>query len=271
MVAQRQERRDARGETGPTRNMASSQIACVNFLLPLVEIEGALTAFLRAIDEDVREVVTIEHEGNRSPVEFEWIGASGPLEGDAAPTRGANTTSVDAFMVAETARGRKAYLVEWKHVEEYPARNNYLGAGSSGETRLRRYAARYSAESSSFNGVAPIDELLYEPFYQLMRQRLLADRMAMERELDISEARVIAVVPEHNTAYRNRLTSPSLAQRFPELESVSDVFRATLKRPYEAYAIVCPSLLVDAIEGECGAAAADWTRYQRGRYGWRSE
>ena len=41
----------------PTRNMASSQIACVNFLLPLARIPGALTAALRAIDGDVVEIV----------------------------------------------------------------------------------------------------------------------------------------------------------------------------------------------------------------------
>ena len=35
---------------GPTRNMASSQVACVNFLLPLAGIPGALTAALRALD-----------------------------------------------------------------------------------------------------------------------------------------------------------------------------------------------------------------------------
>ena len=251
--------------------MASSQIACVNFLLPLVEIQGALAAFLRAIDEDVREIVTIEHQGNTSPVEFEWIGTSGPLEKDAPPTRGANTTSVDAFMVSETGQGRKAYLLEWKHVEGYPTRNNYLGSGSQGKTRLGRYSDPYNAESSSFNGIAPIEELLYEPFYQLMLQRLLADRMVMDRELGVSEARVIAVVPEPNTAYRNRMTSPPLAQRFPNLKSVSDVFRATLKQPDEAYAIICPSLLVEAIERGCGKAVTDWTAYQRQRYGWRIE
>ena len=32
---------------GPTRNMASSQVACVNFLLPLVSIPGALLTALR--------------------------------------------------------------------------------------------------------------------------------------------------------------------------------------------------------------------------------
>ena len=38
------------GSDGPTRNMVSSQIACVNFLLPLADIPGAVAAAVRAID-----------------------------------------------------------------------------------------------------------------------------------------------------------------------------------------------------------------------------
>ena len=54
---------DASDGKRPTRNMASSQIACVNFLLPLIDIPGALTAVLQAIDDDVTSVVDIEHQG----------------------------------------------------------------------------------------------------------------------------------------------------------------------------------------------------------------
>lgn len=257
---------DAKGGTGPTRNMASSQVACVNFMLPLREINGALVAMLRAIDGDVLKVVDIEHKGNVSPVEFEWIGCGGPLEHGAAPTRGANTTSVDAFMVADTANGRRAYLLEWKYVEEY-RKDVDLGNGRSGETRLRRYMDLYDEEDSAFNGSVPITYLLYEPFYQLMRQRLLADRIVRDRELDVSDAKVIAVVPEGNRAYRERITSPPLAEKFPSLKTVSDVFRSTLKRPDDDYATLCPSLLVDAVERECGSRTADWVKYQRDRYG----
>ena len=149
-------------------------------------------------------------------------------------------------------------------------KNNYLGNGSRGETRFRRYSSMYSSESSSFNGVAPIEELLYEPFYQLMRQRLLADRMVNDSELGVKDAKVIAVVPQENKAYRHHLTSPELAQRFPDHKSVSELFRATLKEPQQAYSIICPSLLVAAVERECGNAVADWTNYQRRRYGWQT-
>lgn len=41
----------------PTRNMASSQVACVNFLLPLAGISGALLSVLQALDPDVQEAV----------------------------------------------------------------------------------------------------------------------------------------------------------------------------------------------------------------------
>ena len=257
---------DTRGGDGPTRNMASSQIACVNFLLPLTGIEDGLAAILRTIDSDVKSIVPIEHEASISPVEFEWIGLGGPLERGAAPTRGANTTSVDAFAVAETDTGRRAYLMEWKYVETY-GNGVYLGNGKSGETRRRQYSDRYNSESSSFNGSAPMDELLYEPFYQLMRQRLLADRMVAEGELGVTDAKVIAVVPEGNTAYRGRITSPPLAERYLNLKTVSDVFRATLKQPDDAYKVVSPSTLVAAVERECGDVVSEWVKYQRERYG----
>ena len=82
---------------GPTRNMVSSQIACVNFLLPLAGVPGALLAVIRAIDTDVTGVLNITTERNSSPVEFEWTGLGGSLEGTG--TRGANATSIDAFLV----------------------------------------------------------------------------------------------------------------------------------------------------------------------------
>ena len=261
---------DEPGEDGPTRNMASSQIACINFLIPLIGIEGALAAVLRAIDDDVQDVILIEHEENTwdpSPVELEWIGVGKPLEKDAKAIRGALTTSIDAFMVAETTTSLRAYLMEWKYVEEYEEDNGARLRKS--KTPMNRYSALYNAESSSFHGdgIAPMDELLYEPFYQLMRQRLLADRMVDKGELEVTDAKVIAVVPEGNTAYRNRITSPPLEKRFPNYKTVSDVFRATLKRPDDAYSIVCPSTLVAAVERECGDAAAEWVSYQRERYG----
>ena len=91
---------------GPTRNMASSQVACVNFLLPLARIPGALLSALGVIDDDVHAIVDIHHEGNTSPVEFEWIGLDRSLEG--GRTRGAqNTSDVSAVGQAVSSPGNR--------------------------------------------------------------------------------------------------------------------------------------------------------------------
>ena len=255
---------DASDGKRPTRNMASSQIACVNFLLPLVDIPGALTAVLQAIDEDVTGVVEIVHEGTSSPVELEWIGLDHALEGPSVKTRGANSTSIDAFMVAETPVGRRAYLMEWKYVEEY--RTEDKGQGRSGETRRSRYAHLY-ADSLSFNGKVPFDAWLFEPFYQILRLRLLADRMVRNGELGVSEAKVVVVAPEGNQAYRERVTSPWFAREFPNA-TVSDLLHGALIHPAGAYVSISQSVLANAVSTETGAATFEWAGYHRARYGW---
>ena len=244
---------DVRGKEGPTRSMVSSQVACVNFLLPIAGIPGALEAVVNAIDDDVTGIAEIRHEGRTSPVEFEWIGLSPSLEG--GTSRGANNTSVGAFLIAETEAGRRAYLMEWKYAEEYGCIDE--GKGSPGQRRRRRYSERYSSDTSAFiSGEVRMEELLYDPFYQLMRLRLLADRMVANRELDITNAKVVVVVPNDNSYYRGRITSPALAKRFPGLQTVSDVMRATLKKPDSTFATVCPSVLTDAVERKCASESA---------------
>ena len=264
---------DARSD-GPTRNMASSQVACVNFLLPLAVIPGALLSVLRSLDDDVVKVINIDHEGCASSVEFEWIGLGRSLEG--GRTRGSQNTSIDAFLVAATkAGGRRAYLLEWKYVEQYlSTRPDFKGSGTAGATRRQRYAERYQASSSSFSpDTAPfLDDFLYEPFYQIMRQRLLADRMVQKRELGVDEAKVVVVVPEENWAYRvvsdgNAITSPLLAQRFPQLNTVDAVMRASLKGPDSQFDMVAPSTLLDSLSRSLPRETSEWASYWSDRYG----
>lgn len=250
-------------------NMASSQVACVNFLLPLASIEGALATVVRAIDDDVDDIIPISCKGTFSPVEFEWIGREYSLEGKT--TRGAYTTSVDAFMTASTNIGRRAYLIEWKYKEQcLSTRPKYRGEGYRHAKQLKGYADLYS---SSFDASIPMTELLYDPFDQIMRNRLLADRMVSKGELGVSDAKVVVVVPEENVAYRTvawgkKTTSPPLAERFRDLKTVDEVMQATLKNPDAAFKMVTPTELREAVESECGDAVSDWAEYIRERYGW---
>ena len=118
-----------------------------------------------------------------------------------------------------------------------------------------------------------MDEFLYDPFYQIMRQRLLADRMVRERELDVDESKVVVVAPERNLAYRSvaeggKKTSPPLARRFPQLGTVEEVMRAALKDPGAQFSMIAPSAVLGAVERGCpGEETAAWANYWRERYG----
>ena len=259
---------------GPTRNMASSQVACVNFLLPLAGIPGALAAALRTLDGDVQAVADIHHEGRTSPVEFEWLGIPRSLEG--GRTRGSQNTSVDGFVIVETTAGRRrAYLLEWKYVEHYLSnRPSFKGEGTQGETRRRRYTEPFYAPYSSFDPVAApeLEDFFYEPFYQIMRHRLLADRMVQQRELDVDEAKVVVVVPEDNRAYRRvahgkAATSSRLAERFPGQDMVHDVMRSCLKNPDAQFDLVAPYQLLEGVVRSLPDESVESANYWRERYG----
>lgn len=261
---------DEGGRSGPTRNLASSQLACINFLLPLAGNRDALVAMLSAIDNDIVDVAVIDDSraGTTSLVELEWIGLPHALEGPSNTTRGANATSVDAFLVAETTSGRRAYLLEWKYIEQYKKNEKkHLGNGVKGKTWRERYSGPYDRSPSFKKGIA-LEAWFYEPLYQIMRQRLLADRMVAHEELDVSDAKVVVVVPQGNVAYRNRITSPKLAEAFPQAGSVADVVRQALVCPDKLFACVSPDGLAEAVRQRCGARVADWSAYLHERYGW---
>jgi hypothetical protein len=256
---------DAKRENGPTRNMASSQIACLNFLLPLASEPAALACILRSLDQDVVSVVEMEHQGRRSYVEFEWVGIDSTLE-EGPYTRGANATSADALLVAETAFGRRAYLLEWKYVEQY-TQDDSKAEGESGQTRLCRYHRLYEAVASPFCQDVPIEEWFCEPFYQILRLLLLGDKMVRNGEFEAKQAKVVVVCPRENRAYRNGITSPFFRSRYPHLTTVEEVVHAGLKKP-EIFASTSCSELIVVLRRDFGSQLADWLSYHKARYGW---
>jgi hypothetical protein len=255
---------------GPTRNLASSQVSCVNFLLPLASIPGALLALLRELDADVVDVEEIvDGEGHESPVEFEWVGYREPLEGGRI-TRGTSQTSIDALLVARTTTGHRAYLVEWKYCEEYLYPKDE-GEGRSGNTRKARYRHLYAAPTSSFNGKLPFEELLFEPFYQLMRMILLADRMLVEgvtEMLRIDDVRVIVVCPTANVDYRRVVPTTPLGRCWPGENTVRDAIRAGLKDPRRFDVVAQDDLAARMRRGPLSHELKAWLDYHALRYGW---
>jgi hypothetical protein len=241
----------------PSRHMLSSQVSCVNFLMPLAQSPAALLALLRAVDDDVAEVVPINHHGRTALVELEWVGVDGPLEpGDFV--RGSKCTSVDAFLIARTPRGLRAYLIEWKYTESC---GDALGPGED-RTRLLRYRDLYD-RSGLF--AVPLDGVLWEPAYQLIRSLLLGCRTIERSELGVVEARTIVVCPEANAAYRSFPPDHPLA--CPGVDSVGTLMTHLLRDP-SRFGIASQGLLMRTVLSSGAPLPQGWAEYHAARYDW---
>ena len=80
-------------------------------------------------------------------------------------------------------------------MEEYASKN--LGEGSTqGETRRLRYAQLYARIVRVSTARPPLTLGCSNLFYQILRLRLLADRMVRNHELGVSDTKVVVVAPE---------------------------------------------------------------------------
>lgn len=184
----------------PTGHILSSQVACVNHLYFARMRKDVATSILMGIDDEVMEAVVIDD----GYVEFEFIEKKQYLQ-EKGFSRGANCTSVDAVMLGKLKdNSLRMYFIEWKYTEEYSQVDLYI------PERAKVYDHLIKANDSPFNSSYDVKAFYYEPFYQLMRQTLLADQIVKNREYDISSFKHIHVVPKENFDLINRVTSPYL-------------------------------------------------------------
>lgn len=238
----------------------------VNFLSPLMDNPEAATTLLRGVFGD--EVVGAVPVADGPCVEFEWVGnpSENYLHEGLNRTRGANATSADAAMAYLRPDGGKTLvLIEWKYTESYVT--DYKGAGAQGETRRRRYEELFNAPDSPPDGQkVSYDETLYEPFYQFMRQQLLAWRMeetGLEHGAD--RVRVLHLSPSANAEFE-RVTAPALAYRNHGVKATS-LWQSLLVDASKFTPVSIERAFLPLIEhgDEC---LAEWRRYTRERYGW---
>ena len=197
---------------GPSNHLRSSQVQCVNALMPFVNDAEALKALFGAV-LPIGEVLAFgDPDAPDDRVVFEWIGLDDHLhegKGDGkARTRGANTTSVDAAIRYATPDGEiEIALIEWKYTESYlnphPTPNNAANA-----TRRARYAPLWGSVVRT--DLLELADLFVEPFYQLLRQQMLAHEMERVAELGAQRVRLVYAAPAANTALWSSLPTPKL-------------------------------------------------------------
>lgn len=227
------------GDANPSGHMLSSQISCLNHLFILRNDKEAALMILKSINADFVDVFPDFENGY---IGFEVVSKHsylGEVPKGKVQTRGANCTSVDAMMTGVLRNGKKLQvLIEWKYTELYPKTDK--SKGSSGLTRKSRYDILIDHNDSPIKRTVSIDNLYYEPFYQLMRQTLLAWQMTINKaaELNADDWLHLDVIPQNNFNLLYVVPAPGLIQT-----GIEEAWKSQLKNP-EKYNIITPQQLL---------------------------
>ncbi len=250
----------------PSNHLCDSQVCCVNFLFPFADKPTALAALLKPICPYLAHMLPIE---NGQYVAHEWIGQQNYLgekiSRNGKRTRGANFTSADAAVMFQQHDGqRHILLIEWKYTESYGS-TPLRYARSSGTDRLDIYAPLLNRSDCPIKreAVSAWDALFYEPFYQFMRQQLLAHEMELAHELDTDVVSVLHIAPAHNRDFQ-KVTSPALRGLG---DSATQVWKHLLRSP-ERFISVNTETLFGKFDSASFPELADWWRYLSARYRW---
>jgi len=184
------------GGRNVTGHILSSQVACLNHLFAIRQDKQKVLGLLKSLPEDFVDVVPIA-EQMQGYIQFEAVGGDLNLLREGANTRGSNCTSVDALIIAIRRNGTRVLIpIEWKYVEKYG--NEDKSKGAKGIVRKSRYTDlinnSVNLNSNTFSCC------WYEPFYQLMRQTLWAERVLETRVkgFEADDFLHIMVVPDEN-------------------------------------------------------------------------
>jgi hypothetical protein len=254
------------GQKGnPSNHLCDSQVCCVNFLFPLADKPIALAIVMRSVFPNIERMLPVE---SGKYVSFEWIGAKNYLgeriSKNGARTRGANFTSADAIVLFERRDKKKqVVLIEWKYTESYGG--NFIKIASSGTDRSEIYKPLFEKPDCPINKqqLPGFDTLFYEPFYQFMRQQLLAHEMEKAHELEADVVSVLHIAPAHNIDFR-KITSPDLQHLG---ESATGTWKKLVKEESRFISVSTESLFSCLFEVQIPEIDS-WKKYISSRYRW---
>lgn len=251
----------------PSNHLCDSQVCCVNFLFPFSKKPEALKSILLHIFPDIETMLPVE---NGQYVSFEWIGARNYLgekiSSNGNRTRGANFTSSDSIVVFEHKDGKRhVVLIEWKYTESYSGTFLKYSDIGTDRTQIYRHLIEQKDSPIDMQLIPSFDSLFYEPFYQLLRQQLLAHEMEKAREFDADIVSVLHIAPAHNLDFR-KVTSP-------ELENLGDSATAVwgkLVKPKGRFTSIHTEDMFGQDRTEVLPELKSWSDYIHTRYVWLS-
>ena len=247
----------------PTNHLCSSQVFCVNSLAPFLHRPEALADLLKPFFPDLARVLPVEEDRF---VAFEFIDPDNLL-GEVpklgiARHRGAGNTSIDAAILYEAVDGSRVLLfIEWKYSESYPS--VYKRFRSDGTDRVESYRHLFHGPLSPFNLdlAGQIEAYLFEPYYQALRQQLLAAQYREFGYPPVDQVRLVHVAVEENRALRT-VTSP----RFRELGSDFYATWIKLLRDPRDFLLIPTEELYRNFPISRHHDLEPWFAYMKGRY-----
>jgi len=251
----------------PSNHLCSSQVFCVNFLIPFADKPDALKMLLEPVYPEISTMLPVE---DGIFVSFEWIGERNYLGEKIARngkrTRGANFTSADAVVVFErNDTKRQIVLIEWKYTEAYGF--SPLKIASSGTDRTEIYRHLFDLDDCPVNKeiLPSFEDLFYEPFYQFMRQQFLANEMEKAHEMGADLVSVLHIAPSINTDFQ-KITSPGLKELG---SSAIEVWKKLQINPNKFVSVTTEELF-GIISKQNPPEIAPWMEYISKRYPWLS-
>ena len=253
----------------PSNHLCDSQVCCVNFLFPFADKPDSLAVLLQPYFPTIQKILPIE---SGKYVTFEWIGDRDYLgekahSSNKKRSRGANCTSADAMVRFERLDGKiQIVLIEWKYTESYGG--TFLKKSTSGRDRTKIYKPLFDNLDCPINeDILPsFDSLFYEPFYQFIRQQLLANEMEKAHESGADLVSVLHIAPTHNNDFR-RVTSPQLVTLG---DSATAVWKK-LVRTKERFLSISTELLFGSLIEKNMPEMGEWLKYISMRYPWIRE
>ena len=190
----------------PNGHTRSSQIHCLNHLFALRADRNAVLAIIRAQLPNICEILQspidekfcyMDKFPYKTPsyISFEFTYENKTLLKERCNKRGANCTSVDAFVYAKDKDGKFVLIpIEWKYTEAYEKIDDKKIKKSLVE---ERYLDKINAATSHLKGWK--DSYYWDPHYELARQSLLMEQIIHTHPFDANYYQHIVVCPNGNT------------------------------------------------------------------------
>lgn len=197
----------------PNGNTLSSQIHCLNHLFAIRADHDAVLKIIQTVLPDIAEIEAspidekfciMDKYPYKTPsyISFEFTYNNKELLHERCNQRGANCTSVDAFVYAVNKEKKHILIaIEWKYTEAYEKTDDNKADYATVENRYRELA-----ENSSILGGWK-DLYNWDPQYELARQALLMEQIIDNKPFKGDDYRQIVVCPQNNIEMMDEATT----------------------------------------------------------------